>query len=234
MATFNERLKHLSFPDAELDSDVRQTFLKLRRSVGFLGLFLPVILISWGLSRNIDWSDMTSLSAFYWLPPPGTHALRRDWLVGSLAAIGICLIVYRGYGPLENWLLNLSGVAIILVALNPTAWPALHLDPHRFMLIAATIWFCAGATLSQAPPGSRARWERRYRLCAIAMAVAPLAAYVLARESQRIIWAEIAGVWVFSGYWFLKTREVSTVSMVEPRGGTFPRLRWANGVLERI
>ena len=120
---------------------------------------------------------MSSLSRFYWLsltPPVDANALLRNWFVGSLVAVGCCLIVYRGYGYLEDWLLNFAGLAGVIVALCPMPWPGLHSDRLNvhytsaasfFLLIAATIWFCARDPLSQVnDPRVRARWAKISRM----------------------------------------------------------------------
>ncbi len=242
MTNLGDRLKRLSFPDTEFDTDVRHTYFALRCGLGGIGALLPIVLVGWGRICGIPSGRMSALSAFYWLQV-GAHAPLRDWFVSSLATVGICLIVYGGYGRLENWLLNVAGAAIIVVALNPMAWPPLYapgLPVHEtaafvfFGLIAATVWFCAGNTLLEDLQQVRARWLRIYRVFAIAMAAAPLAAFLLARKDQRIIWIEALGVWVFSAYWIVKTYELSRVSRVEPPSGPAPRLRWVGGTLKIV
>ncbi len=240
-----ERLRHVTGAEGEFDIDVRSTYFSLRMAAGLIGALLPVILVGWGLLYGVAWGRMTSLSSFYWLsltPPVDPDALLRNWFVGSLIAVGICLIVYQGYGHLEDWLLNFAGTAAIVVALNPMPWPGLHTDPLNihyaaaiifFLLIASTIWFCARDTLSQVTdPNVQAGWDRIYRLLAIAMVAAPLAAFIFARKDQRTIWIEAVGVWVFSSFWFLKTYELKNVSQVEPKTGPAPKVRRIGGRLE--
>lgn len=200
---------------------------------------------------------MSSLSAFYWLsqlPPLPLDALLRNWFVGSLTAVGACLLAYQGYGSLENWLLNLAGLAAIVVALAPM--PCVNaLDPKLysnlcgpfptgtlpihyiaavafFLLIGATIWFCADDTLADLKPKVRSRWRRRYKAFAVAMIIAPLLAFLFAEEQVRTIWVEVAGVWVFSAYWFTKSYELSRVSMLEPSKGPAPKVRRIGGKLQ--
>lgn len=245
MAGIANRLRALTGAHSVFDVDVRDTYFALRLGTGLIGAILPVTLVGWGLAHAVAWSQMDSLSAFYWLslsPPPDANALLRNWFVGSLLSVGVCLIIYRGYGSLENWLLNFAGLAAAFVALNPMPWPQLHQDRLRvhyaaavvfFLLIAATVWFCARDTLVAIQNvRQRARWDRAYKLLSIAMVLLPLLALVLAAKSHRTIWVEALGVWVFSTYWFVKTYELSRVSMLEPPGGPAPRVRRINGVLE--
>jgi len=62
----------------------------------------------------------------------------------------------------------------------------------------------------------------------------PLAGFLLAQRAHQTIWIEVLGVWVFSAYWFVKTYELSHVSMIEPAKGPAPRLRRVNGSLEIV
>jgi hypothetical protein len=240
-----DRLKALAGIPVQFDLDVRNTYFALRTGVGLLGVLLPLVLVGWGLVHDVAWNKMGSLSAFYWLslsPPVDSNALLRNWFVGSLVSVGTCLLIYRGYGSLENWLLNFAGLAVIAVAFNPMPWPPLHEDPlhvHNtasvifFFLIAATIWLCARDTLSAVDSARlRARWSLIYKSFAVAMLVVPLAGFLLAARDHRTIWIEALGVWVFSAYWFAKSYELSKVSMVEPAHGPAPRVRRVQGSLE--
>lgn len=244
MTTLEDRLRNFSFPDGELDSDVRRTYVALRLWLGGIGFFLPIILVSLGLSFGISWSRMTSISAFYWLrEATGDNLPLRDWFVGSLCAVGIALIIYKGYGRLENLLLNAAGGALIVVALEPMPWTTTGNDTGTFsvhgaaaviffMLIAATIWFCAGDTLLKGIDDRvRLRWLRTYRIFAIAMVVAPLIAFAISRQGQWRIWVEAFGIWIFSTYWFAKTYELSKVSEVEPTDKPDPKLKRVGGEL---
>jgi hypothetical protein len=97
------------------------------------GFALPLLLIVGGLLR-FGWLEaplavQDSLSAYY----HAGHRLAnsctqfagdyRDLFVGLLAAISFCLIIYTGFGKLENWLLNGAGLCLAGVAFFPTDWP---------------------------------------------------------------------------------------------------------------
>jgi len=246
MTSIVDRMLKITRGTAKFVLDLRRTYFALRMGAGLLGLLLPLVLVGWGLTHEVAWNRMGSLSAFYWLsqsPPADTNALLRDWFVGSLVAVGACLVVYKGYGRLENWLLNFAGLAAAAVAFNPMPCPphedALHVHYTAaivfFLLIAATIWFCARDTLAEiADAEVRARWASAYKLFAIAMLVAPIAGYFLAQKGHQTIWIEAIGVWVFSAYWFAKTYELLHVSMIEPSKGPAPRVSRVNGVLQVV
>jgi hypothetical protein len=251
------RLKAAATANGTFDLDIRNTYFALRIAAGLIGLLLPVILVSWGLWHQVPLTDMTSLSAFYWLsllPPLDPNALLRTWFVGLLIAEGTCLIIYKGYGNLENWLLNVAGLAAVAVALNPMACQGVGaltlmqcLQQHEdswhvhypaavlfFLMIAATIWFCADDTLADLEPKVKLRWTLYYKAFALAMVAAPVLAYLFAEASARTIWVEVAGVWVFSWYWFAKTYELSRVSMIEPPSGPAPKVRRSGGRLQIV
>lgn len=247
MAKIVDAVKALTRTPAQFDLDLRHTYFALRFAAGILGFLLPLVLVGWGLGHQVAWDKMGSLSAFYWLsqsPPADSNALLRNWFVGSLIAVGTCLMIYRGYGTLENRLLNFAGLAACAVAFNPMPWPPLHADNFHvhygaavifFLLIAATIWFCARDTLATiADTGVRARWAMIYKIFAIAMVAVPLAGFLLAAKDHQTIWIEALGVWVFSAFWFVKTYELSNVSMIEPSKGPAPHLRRVNGVLHIV
>jgi hypothetical protein len=254
MTTIVGRLKAVAQAESQFDVDARGTYFALRSAAGFIAIFLPIVLVGWGAWHGISKHAMSSLSSFYWLsllPPLGSDALLRNWFVGSLVAVGICLIAYEGYGTLENWLLNLAGGAVVVVALFPMPCTnALNssqicapfysetLPIHYiaaitfFLLIGSTIWFCANDTLADLSPGARRRWRRYYRAFAVAMVAAPLLAFVSTEEQVRTIWVEVAGVWVFSGYWFTKSFELSRISKLEPPSGPAPKIRRIGGKLQ--
>jgi hypothetical protein len=66
------------------------------------------------------------------------------------------------------------------------------------------------------------------------MVAAPLRSFAFAEESVRTIWVGVAGVWVFSWYWFAKTYELAKVSMIEPPSGPSPKVRRKGGRLEIV
>lgn len=92
------------------------SFLAVRRALGLLGLFLPGALFAFGQlsGRGLE----PSISDFY-------HTPMGDVLVGSLVAIGIFLITYRGYPRQPGEALSdrvvstIAGTGSIGVALFP-------------------------------------------------------------------------------------------------------------------
>lgn len=231
MPMFLHKLRQHAFPAEPLGTDARYTYFWLRVWMAVIGALLPIIVIVWGLLEQIAWSDMSSISAFYWLPSPGNaNPPLRDWFVGSLCAVGLCLVVYYGYTPLENWLLNFAGLFLVIVALNPMPWPpekyqgftfSLHYEAAVafFVLIAASIWCCAGETLDAVPEKDRPGWRKTYQTFSIAILVAPVVGLILGGQHHRTILVEAFGIWVFSAYWLVKTYEIVKYSDARPSSG---------------
>jgi hypothetical protein len=98
------------------------SYLTLRKAIGIIGFLLPIVLIigKW-LWQSPGFLD--SISGYY-------YTVMGDVLVGSLCAIGVFLLSYRGYdnpdwhlplvkGP-EDLVSNAAGIGAIGVALFPT------------------------------------------------------------------------------------------------------------------
>ncbi len=89
-----------------------RSYLFLRRVIGIIGIALPfVLIIGKILLESPGISD--SISAYY-------YSVMRNVFVGSLWAIAMFLISYRGYGWLDDIAGDLAGVCAIGVALFPT------------------------------------------------------------------------------------------------------------------
>jgi len=56
----------------------------------------------------------TSISAYYW-----TLDLERNFFVGVLCAVGVFLLLYKGYNRLEDRILDLAGISAAGVAFFP-------------------------------------------------------------------------------------------------------------------
>lgn len=93
------------------------SFTRVRMALGVLGMLLPAVLLVGGLlqARGIE----PTISDFY-------HTIYRDVYVGTLCAIGVFLISYRGYrrepGEVfdDDWLATLAGIGAIGMAFFPT------------------------------------------------------------------------------------------------------------------
>lgn len=89
------------------------SYLGLRKSIGIIGIALPFVLI---IGRTIfeDPGILSSISSYY-------YSVMGDVFVGSLCAIGVFLLSYRGYERSDAIAGNLACIFAIGVALFPTA-----------------------------------------------------------------------------------------------------------------
>ena len=99
-------------PQREADNSLVISYLGLRKAVGIIGLLLPLVLALGKLV--IDGPGLqTSISAYYY-----THL--RNVFVGSLCAIGVFLMSYRGYDRRDEIAGKLACVFAVTAALFPT------------------------------------------------------------------------------------------------------------------
>ena len=136
-------LRKLTDPPPRLDTHILRSYSVLRWFMSGFGFVLPLLLVVGGLN-GLWWIPapleiQNSLSAYYHAGSTCTafDGVYRDLFVGLLTAISFCLIIYTGFGKLENWLLNIAGVCLAGVAFFPTDWP----EPHVLSVCQGTAGF---------------------------------------------------------------------------------------------
>ena len=97
-------------PRVALTHPLVMSYLGLRRAIGISGLALPVALGGGGLLLGIPIQD--DMSSYY-------HTGLRDVFVGTLCAIGIFLLCYRGHDWVEDWTANVGCVGALALAFFP-------------------------------------------------------------------------------------------------------------------
>jgi hypothetical protein len=209
--------------DATRTSHLERSFIAQRRGMALLGAALPIacLVSSFLLGRT---EFQTSISAYYWTLDP-----ERNVLVGILCVVGVFLLLYKGYTRLEDWVLNAAGVSAAGIAFFPMDrdgdCAASGISAHG---IFAVIFFgCilfTGMSMSLksledvADPGRQSRFRWAYRLvlgfmsgCVVFAVVSRLLPRATAQwlcEASAIFWLEAFGVWAFSLFWYIKTREL--------------------------
>ena len=206
-----------TFCEAPADYIV-ETYFVLRMVIAGGAIVLPPALLVWAL-LDARVAMMDSLSAFYFTPA-------RSLFVGIVVAIGVALVAYRGYTRGENLLLNAAGVLAVVVALVPTADPAMPGDAltltsvvHAvaavafFVLAALSIVFYGQETLdSVRDPRSRRSYRVVYRTLAVLVLVFPALALVVAwwvESSAAPFAVEAAALYAFAAFWLVKTYELA-------------------------
>jgi hypothetical protein len=192
-----------------------RTYFMMRWGMFGLAFLLPIVLLIGGHIGSSG-PQPSSISGYY-------HTSMRNFLVGTLVTMGTFLVLYRIFSRLEDWLLNIAGVATILVAFLPTsrdqgatdgpsafAFPVGHevLALIAFAGIGLVAIFFGGDTVFLLPRRQQAVFRWTYRILGLAMIVLPLSIVLFARPNQE--WqfiAEWVTLWVFAGYWLTKTLE---------------------------
>ena len=111
------------------------TYRRIRRAIGYLGVSLPILLVGLSLIPFFDTEVQPSISDYY-------YTNFRDILTGTLAAVGLFMIRYKGHGNISIWkddqlLTNIGGlmaIGVSLVPVSPETEPQniLTLIPYQF------------------------------------------------------------------------------------------------------
>jgi len=154
------------------------SYISLQRSLGILGMSLPIVLIIGSLIFNCCQQFQPSISHYY-------YTVMGNYFVGTLCAFGLFLLMYKGYDRIDNIIGNIAGLCAILVAFFPTKCYASsqceffifqdRVPVDLIHYIAATILFCCFAifslclfTKSNAKVEAHSAKEKRniiYRVC---------------------------------------------------------------------
>lgn len=87
-------------------------YLAFRQLLGFLGMFLPVILIIGSFLDGCGHLE-NSISNYY-------YTALRDFFVVILSAVALFLITYKGYDTTDKWVTSMAGILGLLTAFIPT------------------------------------------------------------------------------------------------------------------
>ncbi|OSZ79180.1 hypothetical protein CAP35_13270 [Chitinophagaceae bacterium IBVUCB1] len=94
------------------DSEVI-SFYTIRKAVGWIGILIPVVLITTGYFFGDCHIVQPSISHYYY-----TNA--RELFVGALCAVSLFMFCYKGHSRIDNISANMAGFFALLVALFPT------------------------------------------------------------------------------------------------------------------
>lgn len=221
------------------------SYLGIRRAVGVSGLLLPVVLGAGGLLIGVPIQD--NVSSYY-------HTPLRDIFVGTMFAIGVFLLCYRGHDWVENWTANIGCGAAFAVGLFPLdagSDPLLQRSVVGYLhTLAGGVFFLTLAFYSLYHfPRSANRddesephpWERNaiYRTSGLVILFSMLlmAAYLLLLPSDWktfadkwnfLFWMEGVALWSFAAAWLTKGRTIIADIAVDvlaiPREVILPKL----------
>lgn len=196
----------------DFESDNDESRYRHRQLIGYLGLFLPFVLILVVHQRDgAEYSArLDSISAYYY---SGANAA----FVGVLISLALLFFTYRGYRNKHQWadilIACIAGAAAVVVAAFPTAAPLDSLTPpwwtdttRRFHYGAAIVLFSMFAIFSGVMfclgTNNWRKWI--YRVCAIVIVVCMLWTWVAARQGESIYWLESGAVMAFAISWLVK------------------------------
>ncbi|MEA1878905.1 MAG: DUF998 domain-containing protein [Bacteroidota bacterium] len=191
------------------------SYLTLRKTLGILGILLPVILLFGSYVLGGHQEIQKSISAYY-------YTNMGNVLVGVLFSYGLFLFAYKGYGKIDN----LAGNIGCIFALGVALLPCLNETPliRHLHLVSASLLFLIFAFFSiflftkskhkkPLPPKKRIR-NRWYRGCGYTILGSMLLMgiyFIFLEESvpglaklKPIFWLESLALWAFGISWIIK------------------------------
>ena len=206
------------------ENDLIISYKSLRKLIGSIGVFLPVILAAGMFYFNKENFIQDSISDYY-----GTQM--RDVFVGFLFVLGFFLFSYKGYKNEDrgifyndNFYANLGGVFALAVALFPTTSEsstirAIHLT-SAVLLFAVFSYFCLVIFRRGVEVSIQTRMKKKrnkfYLWCGILIILFVLSAglsfYIMNEETRRstdiIFYCETFALWIFGFSWLIKGEAV--------------------------
>lgn len=161
------------------------SYLNLRKTVGVLGILLPVICVLLGLPELKQ-----SISAYYYSNAIGIF-------IGTLCVAGAFMISYRGYDTKDDLVSAISGVSLILTALFANKGWTLYIHYPS-----AVIFFLSTAYMSYFQ-FSKGKHGAIYKSMGIAI-FAVLIITSLVKFDYHILIGETIILWLFGSAWLLK------------------------------
>lgn len=234
-------------PQTGTQDPVVLSYLGLRRAIGIVGLALPFVLVAGQTLWQKNWGCWSttcsaarrlgpffiqdSISSYYDSP-------MRDVLVGSLCAIGVFLLSYRGYNNDKRDVIagRFACIFAVGVALFPMDIGIVH---YMFagLLLLTLAYFCLVLFVKTSParnPTRRKRYRNGiYRICGhtILVCIALIAVVMAVMQVPElkteltlytpIFWLESLAVFAFGLAWFTKGQAI----LADERPGTPPNPR---------
>ena len=214
--------------NAEYPQTVSAKFLIM--AIGLIGLTFPIVLISGAAVLQDCDLVQNSISAYY-------HTDMRNYFVGALCAISLCLLAYNGYHKIDKYTATAAAVFALGVAFCPTDVGPPFTDclgdvidngiigKLHFVfatLLFLTLSFFALIIFTQTPPGYKPSRIKSgmmifYKICGIVMVlcIVLIAVYFFAFSDQTALAAkrpvyilETIALISFSLSWIVKYYDV--------------------------
>ena len=215
-----------TFGVTSLGKLIRNSYFRFRIGIGLLALLLTPIL--WGVGELfLDVERQDSLSEYY-----NTDPLLRDLFVGILFAVGVFLILYKGFTWIEDWALTLAGIAAVAVALLPVGESDWH-GVAALVFFACTgyvVIFRSSDTLTKdlmANFANRKYWIGTYQLLNVVTLLLVVVVAIVGAGGDRsglTLALEAIAITAFALYWIVKSVEIE-----RSNAGTKTRQKLAEG-----
>jgi hypothetical protein len=200
-----------------IDIERSHVAIMQRRGMSLLALTFPLVFLasSFLLGRT---EFQSSLSDYYWTQDP-----ERNLFIGMLCFIAAYLILYRGITWAEDRALDIAGLSAVGVALVPVPMEGGISAHYVFAIIFFAGIFYVGIfmsrrTLPYLVPEKRRTFRICYLVCStvmIGVVVIGVVLFLLPKElrdsvteGHLLFWLEAIGIWAFSAYWYIKSREL--------------------------
>lgn len=194
------------------------TFMRLRKSIGFLAILFPLMLIIWAWIFGNCKTIQFAVSDYY-------YTASGDLFIGVIFAISFFLFAYKGYDRIDQWLTGSAGFCAILVGVLPTEqnndeqctvrfveeleWrtTAHNILAVLFFLILAYMSYFQFTKSDGIVTAQKIDRNKVYRICAIIMVIALVLIPVFSALqvfSKAIFWMEWVALAAFGFSWLVK------------------------------
>jgi hypothetical protein len=214
--------------DNSNENNILISYLTLRKSIGFLGIFLPIVLVFGSLAFNKCNGVLNSISEYFYTSV-GT------FFVGTLSAVSLFLFCYNGYDNKDKILAKLAcifglgvvffptilcntcvGNCYILTAKIPNWCNTVHnVSAALFFLTLAYISFFQFTKSADDAIKTEEKNQRNvvYKVCGIVMLVSILSIGIIMNNDylketlnyyQPTFYLESIALWAFGISWLIK------------------------------
>jgi hypothetical protein len=188
------------------------SYLALRKTVGWIGILLPFVLVLGAFFLFGSRSILRNISLYY-------HTGMRDVFVGAICAIALFLFFYKGYNKWDNMASSLAAFFALGIAFFPTVREGPYNWQAYVHLVCAGCFFFILAFFSlflftrKEPKPSRAKLSRNkiYIICGSVMAACTSGILVFLGfisknypQSTFVFWAETIALIAFGISWLTK------------------------------
>ena len=188
------------------------SYLHLRKTVGWIGILLPFVLMLGVFAITNTTQVEESISHYY-------HTDMRNVFVGALSAVALFLFFYCGYDSIDHWISNFAAFFAIGTALFPTtfAGPIDGIGMTHFVCASSFFLMLASLSLFRftkgAPNPSSQKLHRNkiYIVCGSIMIACLLAVVIYFKffedptePKDFVFWAESVALIAFGISWLTK------------------------------